>query len=217
MTPGGNYKSGKRSAAGFTLLEVLLAIGISAVVLTSVYSAFRVGWFSYKRLDSQSQILDSLRSSLNKLEKDLRNTFLFNGAAFKGAENEVSFITLIRVKDKEGFSYVEAARAIYKLEGANLMRAYLKNAEVLKQGAEPKFEPFLSDVSIFKFSYAKIDDSSGEPKLEWSGSFDAESEPEGSAGIPNAVRIELLLKPQGLPALSLKKSVFLPNGGAARP
>lgn len=174
---------------GFTIIEVLLAIGISALVLACAYSAFRLGWLSYQRLNNQSQVYHSLRNGLHKFSKDLRNAFLFslgenNTISLSGNQKELSFVTLIRSKDRQGVSYVECAKALYKFEGKNLLRAYIKNTEILKPEAKIEYEIFLADIADGEFSYA-VEDPGALGQLAWKNSFEQKD------AFPKALRLKL--------------------------
>ena len=190
---------------GFTLLEVLLAIGLSALVLTSAYSALRLGWLSYSKLDNQSQVFQDLRNGLDKLSRDLRNPLFFNASqkereiGFIGNKDEMSFVTLIKSRNKEGISYVEAARVFYKFEDKNLLKACLKGIEFLKPEPKPEYEVFLTNLTELEFSYAKSND------LKWEESFSSSDKDK----FPYAVRMKLTQKFKDLPAITLTKTVKL--------
>lgn len=182
-------KAALSAKEGFTLIEVLLAIGISALVLACAYSGFRLGWLSYQRLNSQSQAYHNLRSGLRKFSKDLRNSFLFSIAENKaitlsGNQKEVSFATLIRSRDKQGAGYVECAKALYKFEGKNLLRGYVRNAEMLKDQVKVEYEIFLTDLAAGEFAYA-IEEPAGSGQLAWKNSYEQKD------AVPKALRLKL--------------------------
>lgn len=191
---------------GFTLLEVLLAVGISSLALVMAYSAFRIGWLSYRKLESQSQVYLNLRSAFNKIAKDARNSFLFktkdnDGIFFEGKENEMSFVTLMKSRDEEGKDCVNAVKVFYKFENNDLLRAYLKNSDILKTGQEIKYDVFLTNITELKFYYTEKRNESSE--FEWKNVFDAKDM------LPLAVRIELTQKFDKLPEVSFIRSIEL--------
>lgn len=192
---------------GFTLLELLLAISISALVLVSAYSGLRIGWMSYQRLDGQIQSYQSLRSGFFRLAKDLGNSFLSDAnddrrAAFSGAQREMSFATLVRSKNKEGITYIEAAKVFYRFEEKNLLRAYIKGKDMLNPDLKPEFEVFLTDLTAITFSYAARE-SAGPASLSWKDSYDSKTM------LPAAVRLQLTQAQKGLPPVTLVKSIRL--------
>lgn len=199
-----------QDAKGFTLLELLLAIGISALVLVSAYSGLRIGWMSYGRLNNQIQSYQSGRSGFSRLAKDLRNSFLFNASdnrsiAFSGTEKEMFFTTLVKSRNKEGLSFVEVAKVFYKLEEKNLLRAYIKGKDILSPDIKPEYEVFLADLTSLAFSYATKEPNEASP-LSWKDSFSDKT------ALPQAVRIKLTQNMKGFPAVTLTKSVLIRDG-----
>lgn len=192
---------------GFTLLELLLAMGISTLVLVSAYSGLRIGWVSYQRLDGQIQGYQSLRSGFFRLAKDLRNSFLFDASddsrvAFSGTQGEMSFATLVRSKSKEGITYIEAVKVFYKFEEKNLLRAYIKGKALLNPDLKPEYEVFLADLTGLTFTYAARE-SAGPSSLSWKDSYDSKTM------LPVAVRLQLTQAQKGLPPVTLVKSIRL--------
>lgn len=197
----------KTTNHGFTLLELLLAISISALVLVSAYSGLRIGWLGYQRLDGQIQSYQSGRGGFSRLAKDLGNSFLFDASddsrvAFSGTQGEMSFATLVRSKNKEGLNYVEIAKVFYKFEEKNLLRAYIKGKALLNPDLEPEYEVFLTDLTGLAFSYATRE-SAGPASLSWKDRWTDKTM------LPAAVRLQLTQAQKGLPSLTLVKSIRL--------
>ena len=193
---------------GFTLLEVLLAIGITAIVLVSSYSTLHSGWITYNRLDTQTQSCHNLRSGLNNLSKDLRNAFIFNASpedrkiTFKGSQSEMSFATLIKLTSKnEGkeSDYVSPAKVLYKFENNQLLKAVIKGPDMLKTNPSAGYEVFLDNITALKFSYAAEKSN----QLEWQDTF-----PEKDT-LPCAIKITLTQKPKGTTPVSLTQRIKL--------
>lgn len=200
---------GNLSLTGFTLIEVLLAIGVSVLVLTSAYSSLRLGWLSYRRLNSQSQIYQNLRNGLSVFAKDLRNSFLFDASdehpiVFSGNSKEMSFVSLVVSRNEEGETYPSAAKVFYKIEGNNLLRACLKDKDMLNQSVNPEYEVFLSHLSDAGFLYsASAGKSAQADQLNWKDSF------EDKTALPQAVRLTLTQKVDDAKSLTVTKSVVL--------
>ena len=203
--------------SGFTLLEVLLTIGITAIVLVSAYSTMRSGWLTYNRLDIQAQSCHNLRNGLNNLSKDLRNAFIFNAApedrkiAFKGSQSEMSFATLIKStsksQDKEA-DYVSPAKVLYKFENNQLLKAVIKGPDMLKTSPASEYDVFLDNISALKFSYA-IEESN---PLEWQDTFKDKEK----VSLPCAVRITITQKLKGLTPVNLTKRIKLFQAAAEK-
>ena len=77
LEAAGRSVSNMTPLTGFTLIEALLAIGVGMIVLISAYSSLRVGWLSYLRLNSQSQVYQDLRGSLSAFARDLKEFVYF--------------------------------------------------------------------------------------------------------------------------------------------
>lgn len=201
--------SNGRPLTGFTLIEALLAIGVGVLVLTSAYSSLRVGWLSYRRLNSQTRVYQNLRNGLSVFAKDLRNSFLFDASdehpiVFSGNSKEMSFVSLAVSRNEEGDTYAGAAKVFYKIEGSNLLRAYLKGRDMLNQSLSPEYEVFLSNISDAGFLYsASSGKSSQADQLSWKDSFEDES------ALPQAVRLKLTQKVDDAKDIISTKSVIL--------
>ncbi len=60
-----------RRGAGFTLLEILVAIFIFAVIITTVFGSFRAVFFSADAVGSDVAIFQTARTCLNRMATDL--------------------------------------------------------------------------------------------------------------------------------------------------
>lgn len=179
----------KTNKRGFTLLEVLLTVGISALILISTYSSLRGGWLTYNKLNTRTQSYHNIRNGLHNLSKDIRNSFIFNASdnrsiGFKGTQSEMSFAALTRSKDAEETGYIEPARIYYKFEGNKLLKAQTKGKDILKTSSEPKYTVFLSGLSELKFEYAK-EVNSASKEITWSSNYEKKD------ALPSGVRISL--------------------------
>lgn len=83
-----------RSQSGFTLIEMLLAMAVFAMVMAGVYSALRVGMNA--RRQNQAQTLQTARAALDALSSHMQTCFTVpnsNSYSMDGAESEISFFT----------------------------------------------------------------------------------------------------------------------------
>jgi len=81
-----------KAAAGFTLIEVLLAIGITATVMMTVGTTFRVLLEAREVVDELSESTEAGPRILNLIERDLRGLWTFNvakNAVFRGRDMDV--------------------------------------------------------------------------------------------------------------------------------
>lgn len=69
-------ESSPQSAAGFTLMEILIAILILSVVITTVLASFNMVFSTTEALDSDASIYESARICLNQMVADLEQVHI---------------------------------------------------------------------------------------------------------------------------------------------
>ena len=88
---------------GFTLIELVLALTIVALMLTVLFSSLRVGLRAWQRGEERAEALEYSRSMTQLVELALGAAYPFQGRMdkneplqilFKGEEDKVSFVTL---------------------------------------------------------------------------------------------------------------------------
>lgn len=82
------FKRGPHSEKGFTLIEVLVAISILAILLTSVYGIFSSVSLARERLDADSAEYHRARVLFDRLGRELR------GAYFQASDPKLVFTGL---------------------------------------------------------------------------------------------------------------------------
>ncbi|MDP2941635.1 MAG: prepilin-type N-terminal cleavage/methylation domain-containing protein [Candidatus Omnitrophota bacterium] len=207
----GGARSNNIGESGFTLVELLIASGIISVVLLSLYSAFSTGIMSYHKFDSSAATCLNARLILNRMETDLRNSFIYKNdkSGFNGKEGALEFYSVI-----DGYRNNELSPAVklvkYEFKDGSLSRALggineELSAEITKIG--------------YEFAYKLATPNPGDPELyKWKNSWPDESP--GSVEktqLPVAVRITLSLPEKGAKgavagATEFTKIVPLPLG-----
>lgn len=90
-------------AAGFTLIELILALGIAAAVLVIVFGGLRVGLAAWSRGEERAATLDHARSVVVLLERALAGAFPYRASPednqparmlFEGLPDRLTFVTL---------------------------------------------------------------------------------------------------------------------------
>jgi general secretion pathway protein J len=88
---------------GFTLLELVLALSIVAVMLTILFGGLRVGLRAWQRGEERAEVLEHARSMAQIIEQTLSGAYAFQGQIdqntqaqilFQGGAEKVSLVTL---------------------------------------------------------------------------------------------------------------------------
>ncbi len=86
-------KKSKISQSGFTLLEILLAVTLSSIILTALYSTFFMSVKAINRMDDYLIRLQEIREIMDSLRKEIESTIYLK-------DNEY---TNFKVVDKDEF------------------------------------------------------------------------------------------------------------------
>jgi general secretion pathway protein J len=78
-----------QKSSGFTLLEVLLAIFIFAIVLSAVYGAYITALTVVDSTELQADINNRARTALERITADLGGVYLGSGGSLKGQRQEI--------------------------------------------------------------------------------------------------------------------------------
>ncbi len=70
-----SVSSRKEASRGFTLIEVLVAVSISAIVFTMLYSSFSQLVSAKRRVETKNELLGEANLVLTKIRHDLVNSF----------------------------------------------------------------------------------------------------------------------------------------------
>lgn len=176
----------KNTRKAVTLIELLIASSIFAIVMSGIYSAFHAGIFGYRDIEENINTYQAARLILGRLNLDLRNSFSYSAeeTKFVGTNQGIGFLTLVEKFSKDGrmrnYAFVS-----YELEGKKLMRLCRENTEALNEKSEVSPEELASDVEDMAFSYGFIE--AGSLEIKWKDSW------EDKSSFPVAVRARLVL------------------------
>lgn len=173
---------------GFTLLELLLALGIVAVLLVIVSGGLRVGLAAWQRGEERTAKLDRARSLVVLLERALAGAFPYRVAPeteqelrilFDGRPDRLTFVTLsppLPIGASTAFSAVSLA-----VDGAGfaLRQQVLPNRIVLD-----RLDPILVDAQTTGVRFRYL----GQEPEAWQEAWDVTKE----ETLPRAVEITLV-------------------------
>jgi len=195
--------------SGFTLIELMIASVLIALAGLAAYHAYSQGILVWKKGQENSN-QDKAMLTLERISRDLKNTFSFSPIEFSGEETKISFPYLTLKYDwaqpeennetedisapaessvplplltKVTYEYNQSEE---KLSRLSEIYAYPNLDELKTNPDDTKKESsrtLLEDIEILKFSYA----ITKTPELSFSSNAI-------NSGIPYAVKIELKLK-----------------------
>ncbi len=91
-----------KGRAGFTFIELIIALTIFSIIALGIYSTFSTGLIAARRGEGVGRLEQEARFSLDKMAKELRNAVTYNygpdypqAKLFSGEKNKISFLSLI--------------------------------------------------------------------------------------------------------------------------
>ncbi len=203
----------KTAIRGFTLLELLVALAVFAIMSIAAYSGLRNVLFTRAAVEAQSQRLAAVQLAIYRLEQDIeqavprsiRDEYGDPQAAMIGSELSDDRLTLTRSgwDNPLGQPRATLQRVAYRLWEGRLWRLYWP---VLDRGGriEPRETLLLDRVRTFKVRFLYR----GHWRDDWPPPSDAETDPKNSDPMPRAVEISLTLEDWG----EITRLLPLPGG-----
>ncbi len=206
-------KEYKKSESGFTLLEMLIAVTLVALMAVSLWAVFSIGIRSWSRGTEFIDVNQRHRSVLDMVQKQIASTFgVFKAADmqlgspaalyFSGTENSLRFVSLnsLRFQENPGLTLViyEVSRdangdySLVEKEARYLGQISEDEAAASQSRPTPIFENLSS--CIFKYLDAAGEEDSSEWLEQWEG--------EQMGRLPRAVSISMITSNPGGNALS---------------
>ncbi len=208
MTPGRKEHSGK-SEAGFTLLEMIIAVTLVAMMAVSLWGVFRIGIRSWSRGTEFIDTNQRHRSILDMVQKQIASTFgVFTQSDpqlgvpstlyFTGTGDSLRFVSLnsLRFQESPGLTLViyevapdaNGGFSLVEKESRYLGQVTDQEAAASQSTPTPVFDNLSS--CVFQYFDAGDEDASSEWVAEWDG---------GDRGrLPKAVSISMISRdPRG--------------------
>ena len=191
----------RRAEQGFTLLELVLALSIVAVMLTILFGGLRVGLRAWQRGEERAEALEHARSLGQVIEQTLAGVYAFQGRIdtntqarilFEGEAEKVSLVTVSPPLALPG-AIAFTAVTLSVDAGASFGLA-------IREKALPNFDPFetvkpsVVDPTVAGIRFRYLRDTDG--GSSWEDTWDGVKE----RGLPRAVEVTLTTMINGLPS-----------------
>ena len=196
----------KIAARGFTLLELLVALAVFAIMAIAAYGGLRNVLFTRAAVEEQSRRLAAVQLAVYRMEQDVEQT-LARGIrdeygdpqpALQGGALASDALTLTRAgwDNPLGQSRATLQRVAYRLREGRLWRLHW---QVLDRGGliEPRETLLLDRVQELKVRFLDADDAWQDDWPPPAASDDRETGRHGSVVLPRAVEVSLTLEDWG--------------------
>lgn len=150
--------------AGFTLVELLVAMTILSVVISSVYGAFHAGTMASRRLLREGAPAQNMTGHLNLMASEMRNAVYWNNLVMVGTAKEVYFYTPMVLKDPRDLLPLYRVRYWIEKKGdkaAVIHRGVIPWIALQRPGLDPDnipaletAEEWLGPLDNFRLDYA---------------------------------------------------------------
>ncbi len=205
MTRKKRYHKKTYLAPGFTLIEVVLALTLSAVVLSIVYSAMHLSYKTSRKGEARMNRSQHIRTLVDRLVPVIHSAYplvqqveedrvLF----FSGKYDSIGLVTADVDKyrpDNSNLPGLRWVRFFVDDQGLNMEESYFFDENVLDD--EEAGEVFLVDPAVtdleFEYYEIKEDDSEG----TWLDEWDPDDEDLGKLELPRAIRVYLTMEEEG--------------------
>lgn len=180
-----------RKINGLTLVELLIASSIFAIIMASIYSAFYGGFLGYRKMDASFEVYQSARTIFSRIESDLRNSFLYtqDDSKFHGSDANMDFFSIKDAFTKDDI-FTDICKIKYEKSDNKIKRTYYRGLEALKDDAAVEPQILAPEIKEVSFEYAYFTGNPDKP-YEWQASWPKCKEQ--TAALPLAVKIKLSL------------------------
>lgn len=152
-----------RAARGFTLIEMLLAMGVSAMIAVAAHAAITTAIAAHEGLREEVQRLDELQRAMDIIEADLSAILLRRNRSFEGGsdpillggENHAPLLQFTRggVANPAGLLRSDMQRLRYVLSGNQLWRQHRWQLDAADPNLVPQSTLLLEQVVDLRLEF----------------------------------------------------------------
>ncbi len=171
-----------KSISGFTLVELMVAITVLALVTLIIGNGFRLGMDAWGKGERETSLTQRFRVLSGMLSQQIKSSYPYEidvedekAVLFQGDEDSILFATAIADKPYGGFRWVRYSTE----EGVLFMKEGFLPDKEFEEKTKGKEEIVDSDVVEFKLEYYSLDDE------EWKESWDY------GENLPGAVKVKI--------------------------
>ncbi len=191
-------ESGRRASAGCTLVELLVATTIIAVIMLGVYQSFAAALASWHRTEAELGTAGEGRGFVTRLARELASAVVLalpeDEVCFKGGPERLTFFTTAGLGDRSVRPALAVTKVTYEFPGSQGGSRggglAVRRARQFFSGSYPVSEEagitVLSGVRKVKIEYLVAGGPGG--RVEWREGWESKSQ------LPIAVRIALELE-----------------------
>ena len=195
--------------AGFTLLELAIAAGLAALMLTASTVLLVRGLVAAQSMEGRLKTTFALEKSMEGLGRELRNAVALNDPRFSGKADDLSFSVA------DGPTRLTQIR--YKFVPSDSAGSLVRDVQVFPLSSDEPVQSktLVKQVVHFSLVYAMIKEEGGKSSLQWVPTW--EDKPPQQAGLPKLVKVQLIaLDSRGRPC-SVTREFLIPHGVLRNP
>jgi len=198
----------------FTLIELLIAVSIFAVVAVALYSTFYAGVSIWRRSSEGGDIHQQIKYALDDVTRELRNAVYITSDeesiyVFSARYDEISFVSSEgSYTEGDAMPLRELVKIKYEFDDKEGQLIRMRAGKPLGFDIEKaEKEVVLGGIEGFKLNYCHSSGEKFEPYL-WEEEWE-----DGESRIPRGVRLIMTVRAgESREPIELTKTIFIPTG-----
>lgn len=188
MLPDKSVISKPDTQGAFTLVEILIALAILAMIVSSTFTIFRSSTKSWQKGETRSERYHNARTAIGKMDMEISEAVISEGSLSKfiGEKEKIKFISFV----SSGEGIFEPAEIEYWLDKEKKLLMRNEDIEPDYNFSTYDYSDILAEgISLLEFSYYD--------GLNWSDTWnsgltgDGAGAEQGRENLPAAVKIKL--------------------------